>query len=177
MPNWSLTPASAKRLGARVLAVALGSAAVILVAPLIILTVLASWADRKLHRHSQTDQPTWLATFLYKSSLAELPLLLGELSGWASPSADVARVANATATTERSPRSVVLGHDLAPLRKTVTTSRSLQDLGCNLRTAFIVSATGEFDGLVGAIDGANGQLAGELEGIPTAPVLNRSLTR
>lgn len=71
--------------GVRLLDVAVTIGALIALAPLMIVAGVASAIDRKLHAGSGRDpQPTWLTGQLYKSGIADLPILFEIIRGRAS---------------------------------------------------------------------------------------------
>ncbi len=163
----STTPAGPKPLAVKVLAVALGSATLIMVAPLIVLTVMAAWADRKLHSRSPRDRRrSWFATILYPSSLAELPLLVADVWGGGSPLAAAPPLGSGRALAGASPARLLSVKLLPGVRVMVPISGAMQDLGSNFRHAFITMATTEFDGILRAVDRASSALTTEFEGIP-----------
>ena len=152
--------------------VALASAALIFVAPLMVLVLMVSRVDRRRSAASGRDpRTTWLATLLYKSSLAELPQLLDVVRGRISRLArDAApkRVDVNNADRPKFNRQALSsipadpGHDLKPSYELVRIADTLQVIGCHLRDVFFARATAEFDDLLRAIDRARSSLADEL---------------
>ena len=136
--------------------VALGGVTLILVAPLIAVTVLVSWLlARTLRGTGRDPRSTWLGAFLYKSSLAELPLPLEVVRGRASLAEDgepMVEAHPADRSDVRAPASSA--QPVSGYHQQVRAHSAGTDLGRNLREAFIAKAGAEFDDLLRAIDRA-----------------------